>query len=55
MIRRDFYCYSLLCVALLTASGCCRITAQRLAEPIPMAAGKPAAVSVAKAGKPSAK
>jgi len=43
MIRRDFYCYSLLCVALLTASGCCRITAQRLAEPIPMAAGKPAA------------
>ena len=42
MIRRDFYYYSLIGFALLTASGCCRITAQRLADPIPVVAGKPA-------------
>jgi len=36
MKKRHFWCLSLLCAALVASSGCCRLTSQRLAEPIPV-------------------
>ncbi len=36
MKKRHFWCLSLLCATLVASSGCCRLTSQRLAEPIPV-------------------
>ncbi|MBC20612.1 MAG: hypothetical protein CMJ74_10185 [Planctomycetaceae bacterium] len=51
MILRTVYLHSLLLVTLLTANGCCRLTTQRLADPIPMSTGKPVTKQTPKVAK----